>query len=443
MTKTFLHKPEFKDSIPLAREGCTTRVLLLNSSDITGGAARAAYRLYQGLQNMGVNSQILVQSKSSNDEAVAAPKTNLSQGIAKTKVTFDHLPLKLYPQRKEGTFSIQWLPDTVSSKVTQLAPDIINLHWINQGFIQIETLAKLKRPLVWTLHDMWAFTGGCHYSQNCDRYMAICGTCPQLGSSKNWDLSRWVWQRKAKAWKNLNLTIVTPSKWLGKCASSSSLFKNLCVEIIPNGIDIEIYRPIDRQIAREVLKLPQDKQIILFGSLRATGDKRKGFHLLQPALQQLSQSDWKDKLELVIFGDSQPKNPPEFGFNAQYLGTLSDDLSLAIVYSAADVFVLPSTQENLPNTVMEAIACGTPCVTFNIGGMPDMIEHQKNGYLAQPYKIEDLARGIAWVLENKERHEKLSHCARKKAEQEFTLQIQARRYLSLYTEIMNGGDLKQ
>lgn len=415
------------------------KVLQLSTSDIRGGAARAAYRLHQGLQNIGVTSQILVQSKSSNDEAVAAPKTNLSEGIAKTKVTFDHLPLKLYPQRKGATFSLQWLPDTVSSKVAQLAPDIINPHWINQGFIQIETLAKLKSPLVWTLHDMWAFTGGCHYSQDCDRYTAICGACPQLGSSKDWDLSRWIWKRKAKAWKNLNLTIVTPSKWLGKCANSSSLFKNLRVETIPNGIDIEIYKPINRQVARELLKLPQDKQIIFFGSLRATGDQRKGFHLLQPALQELSKSGWKDKLELVIFGASQPKHPPEFGFKAHYLGTLSDDLSLAIVDSAADVFVLPSTQDNLPNTVLEAIACGTPCVTFNIGGMPDMIEHQKNGYLAQPYEIDDLAQGIAWVLENKERHQKLSHRAREKVEQEFTLKIQASRYLSLFTDIL-GGD---
>jgi glycosyltransferase involved in cell wall biosynthesis len=184
--------------------------------------------------------------------------------------------------------------------------------------------------------------------------------------------------------------------------------------------------------------LPQDKQLVLFGALKATSDKRKGFHLLQPALQDLSKSGWQEGLELVIFGSSAPEKPLDLGFKTHYLGTLSDDLSLALVYSAADVFVLPSTQDNLPNTVLEAIACGTPCVAFNIGGMPDMIEHQKNGYLAQPYKIEDLAQGIAWVLENKERHRKLGDRAREKAEQEFTLEIQARRYLSLFTEILSG-----
>ena len=415
------------------------KVLHLNNSDIYGGAARAAYRLHQGLQSIGVTSEMLVQNKSSQDRAVAAPKTRFSQSIARMRVTVDVLPLKLYSQR-QGSFSTQWLPDKIIPKIEQLNPDIINLHWINQAFVQIETIAKLKQPVVWTLHDMWAFTGGCHYSWDCSRYTASCGACPQLGSSKNWDLSRWVWQRKAKAWKNSNLTIVTLSSWLAKCASSSSLFKDFRIELIPNALDTEKYRPINQKVAREILRLPEDKQLILFGSLQATSDKRKGFHLLQAALQDLSQSGWQDNLELVIFGASQPENPPEFGFKAHYLGTFSDDLSLALLYSAADVFVLPSVQDNLPNTVMEAIACGTPCVAFKIGGMPDMIEHQKNGYLAQPYQIEDLAQGIAWVLEDRGRHQKLAYRAREKVEKEFTLDIQAHRYLSLFTDILGENN---
>jgi glycosyltransferase involved in cell wall biosynthesis len=418
------------------------KVAILSTSDINGGAARAAYRLHQGLQSTGVDSQMLVQDKSSNDRAVTAPSTRLGQSIAKTRIAFDALPLKFYRQRDDTTFSLQWLPDGTVSKIVQLKPDIINIHWTGEAFLQVETIAKFNRPLVWSLHDMWAFTGGCHYNQDCDRYTASCGACPQLHSSKDWDLSRWVWQRKAKAWKGRNLTIVALSSWLGKCASSSSLFNELRVEVIPNGLDTTKYRPINRQVARELLNLPQDKHLVLFGSLKATSDKRKGFHLLHPALQDLSKSGWQDRLELVIFGASEPENPPDFGFKAHYLGTLSDDLSLALVYSAADVFVLPSTQENLANTVMEAIACGTPCVTFNIGGMPDMIEHQKNGYLAQPYKIEDLAQGIAWVLESQERHQKLSHRAREKAEQEFTWEIQSRRYESLFSEILAGCDRK-
>ncbi len=411
-------------------------VLLLSTYDLKTGSARSAYRLHQGLQLIGLSSQMLVQEKFSKDITVFAPNIRLEQGIARARVSLDTLPLKIYRQRDKAEYSLQWIPDRIVSKVTHINPDVINLHWIGEGYLRIETIAKLNRPIIWTFHDMWAFTGGCHYNQNCDRYTAACGACPQLNSSKDWDLSGWVWQRKAKAWKNLNLTIVTPSLWLAECARASSLFKHVPIETIPYGLDTGRYKPTNRQVARELLNLPQDRQLVLFGALGATSDKRKGFHLLQPALQDLSKSGWKDTLELVVFGASQPTAPPDCGFKAHYLGAFSDDISLALVYAAVDVFVAPSIQDNLPNTVMEAIACGTPCVAFNIGGMPDMIEHQKNGYLAKPYKTEDLAQGIAWVLENKERHQKLGDRAREKAEQEFTLEIQARRYLSLFSEIL-------
>jgi glycosyltransferase involved in cell wall biosynthesis len=411
-------------------------VLLISTQDIVGGAARAAYRLHQGLRKIGINSQLLVQEKFHDDGTILAPRIKLSQGIAKAKFTLETMPLKLYPRRQPTTFSLQWLPDSILPKVTKIAPDIINLHWISGAFMQIETIAKLKRPLIWTLHDMWAFTGGCHYSGDCDRYTASCGACPQLNSSSGWDLSRWIWKRKAKTFQDLNLTVVTPSLWLAKRASASSLFRNVRIEVIPYGLDTEKYRPIDRQLAREILRLPADKQLILFASLKATSDKRKGFHLLQSALQNLSQFGWNDKLELVIVGAAQVENPPQLGFKTHYLGTLNDDISLALVYSAADIFVLPSLQDNLPNTLLEAIACGTPCLAFNIGGMPDIIEHQKNGYLAQPYNIEDFTQGIVWLLENKQRHQKLSQRAREKAQQEFTLEIQALRYSSVYSEVI-------
>lgn len=412
-------------------------VLLVSNYD-GGGAGRAAYRLHQGLKSLGVESQMLVQYKESDDRSVVGPNSYLEKAIAKLKLTeyIDALPLQFNRQRHKD-FSLEWLPDSTVSKVAQLAPDVINLHWVCHGYLRIETLRKFNKPIVWTLHDMWAFTGGCHYSQDCDRYTDSCGACPQLNSSKNSDLSRWVWQRKAKAWKNLNLTIVTPSAWLAKCASSSFLFKNLRVEVIPNGIDPQKYKPINKEVARDILNLPRNKQLILFGAMSAS-DRRKGFYLLEQALQNLSKSGWADKADLVVFGASDPPKPTDFGFKTHYMGKFSDEISLMLIYAAADVFVAPSVQDNLPNTVMEAIACGTPCVSFKIGGMPDMIEHEQNGYLAEPFKIEDLARGITWVLENPDRHQKLCDRARQKAEQEFTLEIQARRYLSIFTDSMEN-----
>ncbi|MDM9580594.1 MULTISPECIES: glycosyltransferase family 4 protein [unclassified Nostoc] len=412
------------------------KILHISTHDINGGAARAAYRLHTGLQDIGLQSQMLVQEKYSNDKTVIAPKIRLFQGIAKAKLTVESLPLKLYRQKKNTPFFTQWLPDRVIPKVAQINPDIINLHWISGGFMQIETFAKLKRPLVWTLHDMWGFTGGCHVTGECDRYKVSCGACPQLSSGNEWDLSRWVWQRKVKAWKNLNLTLVSPSSWLAQCARSSSLFQNLRIEVIPHGLDTQKYRPINQRFAREALNLPQDKKLILFGAIEATSDRNKGFHLLQPALQELSKSGWKDDLEVVIFGASQPENPPDLGFKTHYLGHLHDAISLATVYSAADVMLVPSLQESFGQTASESFACGTPVVAFNATGLKDIVDHQQNGYLAKPYEVEDFAKGITWVLENEQRLQKLSFYARDKAEQEFTLELQARRYSALFQEIL-------
>ncbi|MBD2603155.1 glycosyltransferase family 4 protein [Scytonema hofmannii FACHB-248] len=412
------------------------KILHLSTHDISGGAARAAYRLHKGLQYIGLDSQMLVQEKLSDDKTVIAPKIRLNQGIAKTKLTFETLPLKFYGQRSNTSFFTQWLPDRVVPQVAQINPDIINLHWISAAFMQIETLAKLKQPLVWTLHDSWGFTGGCHVIGECDRYTVSCGACPQLNSGNDWDLSRWVWKRKAKAWKDLNLTLVSPSSWLANCASSSSLFQNLRIEVIPHGLDTQIFRPINQVLAREILNLPQDKKLILFGALQATSDRNKGFHLLQPSLQELSKAGWNDSWNVVIFGASQPENPPDLGFKTHYLGHLHDNMSLASVYSAADVMLVPSLQESFGQTASESLACGTPVVAFNSTGLKDIVDHEQNGYLAKPYEVEDFAKGITWVLENAERHQKLSFYAREKAEREFTLQLQARRYSALFQEIL-------
>jgi glycosyltransferase involved in cell wall biosynthesis len=414
------------------------KVLHLSESD-SGGAGRATLRLHQGLQRIGVDSQILVQLKYSDNKAVLAPRTTFGKFCAKLKLLehLDALPLKLYPQRKAGDFSLQWLPDRIASKVAQFAPDVVNLHWVCHGYLAIETVAKFNKPLVWFLTDMWPFTGGCHYSQECSRYQKSCGACPLLNSNKKNDLSHWVWQRKAKAWKALNLTIVTPSTWLAQCAGSSSLFQGRPIEVIHPGLDLTRYKPIEQRFARNVLNWPQDKQIILFTALYPTTDRRKGFHLLQPALHSLSKAGWQEKLELMIFGLSQPEYPIDVGLKSSYISRLYDDISLAMMYSAADVTVVPSIQESFGQTASESLACGTPVVAFNATGLQDIVEHQKNGYLAQPYQSEDLARGLVWVLENKERYQKLCDRARQKAEQQFSLDIQARRYVSLYRTLLS------
>ncbi|MEP6488206.1 glycosyltransferase family 4 protein [Microcoleus vaginatus GB2-A3] len=412
------------------------KVLLVSNYDIKGGAARASYRLHKGLQNMGVNSQILVGSKSSNDENVRLMPTKLGDKFKGIRAKLNRLPLKVYPKLGQVIFSPQWVPDSLASEVAKINPDVINVHWVCEGYMQIETLPKFNKPIVWTLHDMWAFTGGCHYSENCDRYLDACGACPQLHSTKDADISRWIWQRKAQSWQNLDLTLVTPSNWLAECAKSSSLLKKYPVKVIANGLDPEVYKPLNRPQVRASLNLPQNKHLVLFGAMQGTGDRWKGFPLLVPALQRLSKSGWQDKIELLVFGSSQPENPIDVGFKTHYLGRLEDEC-LAKVYAAADVMVVPSRYEAFGQTASEALACGTPVVAFDVTGLKDIVDRQHNGYLAQPYDSEDLARGIAWVLENPERHQKLCIHARQKAEKEFTLEIQANRYLSVFNEVLS------
>ena len=413
--------------------------VLLISISLEGGAGGATYRLHQSLQTIGVISHVLVQNKSmaiDDGAVIVGAKNMLAKVLDKSYERANYFPLKCYANRDiYDLFSLQWLPDSIQIKkvVAQLCPDVINLHWICGGNVKIETLPKLNKPLVWTLHDMWAFTGGCHLSLNCDRYTEACGACPQLHSSKSWDLSRWVWIRKARAWKDLDLTIVTPSSWLSKCARSSSLFRDIRIEIIPNGIDTKRFKPTDRQVARELLNLPQNKKVALFGAWQNT--QRKGFHLLQKALQSLSKSGWRDNMEVVVFGFSQPKKLLDLGFKTYFLGRVSNDI-LPKVYSAANVFIAPYILENFPTTVLESLSCGTPVVAFNASGTKDIIEHKRNGYLAKPYDVEDLAFGIKWILDDVERHQRLTYQGREKIEKEFNLELMAQRYSDLFYEIV-------
>ncbi|HEY9657201.1 MAG TPA: glycosyltransferase family 4 protein [Allocoleopsis sp.] len=410
--------------------------LLISTNDIDGGAARATYRLHRSLQAIDIPSQMLVQNKQSVDSTVIAQKATIS----KVGAMLNHLPLHPYRDRSRTMFSAQWFPDPVVAKVAQLQPDLVHLHWVCNGYMQIESLAKFNRPLVWTLHDMWPFTGGCHYSQSCDRYTQTCGKCPLLKSQYELDASRWIWQRKAKTYQALNLTVVAPSQWMADCARSSKLFQNIRIEIIPHGLDTNTFKPIEQTVARHLLNLPLNQQLVLFGAgSGAVGDPRKGFHLLQTALQDLRQTGWGDRLELVIFGASQADQPIEFGFKAHYLGRFHDDIALALVYAAADVMIVPSMQEAFGQTASEALACGTPVIAFKSTGVQDIVAHQQDGYLATPFDSSDLAKGIAWVLADAERQKQLRHQARQKAETEFALTLQAERYLNLFHEVLKNS----
>ncbi len=409
--------------------------LILSTRDSSVGAARSAFRLYKGLQQLEVNARLLVQHKHGGDPKVIGPDSKWAKGFSLVRPVLDRVPLSFYRKRERVLFSPAMVPSCSLAGIADRY-DLVHLHWINEGFLRIESIRKFTKPVIWTLHDMWPFTGGCHYDNGCGKYRDSCGACPLLLSKRAYDLSRWIWKRKTKSWKQTDMTIVTPSRWLAECAKASSLFRRCRVEVIPNGLSLDCYKPLDKRFARERWSLPVDKQLILFGSMNPFSDRRKGFQFLQPSLMKLAKNGLQKEVELIIFGASMPLNPPDFGLKVHYVGELHDDVSLALLYTAADVFVLPSVQDNLPNTVMESLACGTPVVAFPIGGVPDMIDHQVNGYLAKALDIDSLAGGIKWVLENPERLIRLRKGAREKAVKEYSLEAQARRYRNLYDEIL-------
>lgn len=415
-------------------------LLMLNTYDNVGGAAIATYRLHRGVRSIGVGSRLMVMHKGTDDPTVIEPEpqNRLHRAIAYLYAREDAKITYVCKAQGNRYFSPARCPDSLAHRVGIINPDVVHLFWVNSGFMKIETLRQFKKPIIWTLHDMWPFTGGCHYDDECGRFRQTCGSCPILGSASDHDLSRQIWERKQQSWGDVPIVVVATSHWLAEMARSSTLFKDKRIEVIPNGLDTDKYKPLDKRAAREAYGLPQDKNLILFSAMGVTLDKRKGSHLLAPALKKIAQAGRGGGTELVVIGATTPANPPDLGMKVHYMGQLHDEISQVLLYSAADVTVTPSTQENLSNTVMESLSCGTPVVAFNIGGMPDMINHQSSGYLARAFEPDDLATGIVWVLEDKVRHAVISRQARKTVEERYAMKTVAHRYLALYQDVLNA-----
>ncbi|KAB7892670.1 glycosyltransferase family 4 protein [Poseidonibacter ostreae] len=410
------------------------KILIVNTSDIEGGAARAAYRLHNALLAQDVDSQMLVMSKSSDDYTVTGPSTKIQKAFGKLRPTLDSLPVRFYKEKTKTLFSPAWLGFRgIVDKINEINPDIVHLHWICNGMMRVEDISRIKAPIVWSLHDMWAFTGGCHYDEECGGYEKDCGSCKVLGSSKENDLSKKVFKRKQKVFKSKkDITIVGLSSWLNECSKNSTLLKDKKHINLPNPIDTNIFKPFDKEKARELWSLPQDKKLVLFGAMGATSDPRKGFDELSDAMKKLKDSN----IEFVVFGSWRPLNAPNFGFKTHYLGSLADDVSLVTLYSAVDVMVVPSLQENLSNAIMESLSCGTPVIGFDIGGNSDMIVHKETGYLVKTFDTSDLADGMEWIL-NSEKYDELCTNSRVKGLKEFDSIVVAEKYIELYRSILN------
>ena len=415
------------------------KVIIANTMESGGGATRASRQLQQGLVKEGFQASRYVKRKIAADPDVHGG--HCSKFLDKLTASIDSkLLLKiLHRKRIKGVWSLNWLPNLVAGRILKMEPDLVNLHWIGHGFINISDLARISRPFVWTLHDSWAFTGGCHLPADCNGYKHRCGNCPQLKSGREYDVSRWGHNRKQNAYDRIaSLTVVTPSRWLGECARNSALFRDRDVKVIPNGVDHRLFCPVNKQGARLRLGLPATKKIMLYGAMGAVSDFNKGYHLLVSALDRLSETG--NDAELTVFGSRHPIASEKHGFSAHNFGMIDDDETLRDLYAAADVMIMPSLQENLPFTVMESLACGTPVVAFDIGGVSDLVEHKRNGYLAQPFDSDGLAAGIEWVLSSDDtRSIMLSENARTKIETEFTLDLYIKHYAELFRELLGSS----
>jgi glycosyltransferase involved in cell wall biosynthesis len=409
------------------------KILLLSTYDIRGGAARAAFRLCEGLISAGHEVKMLVQLKSGNADFVEQPDHFSYKRFAKIRGYLDLIPAFIKTGKKV-LFSIGWLPsNAIIKKIDDFDPDIVHLHWINKGFVNLRSLTGIRRPVVWTLHDMWAFTGGCHYSYECERYIIGCGKCPVLLSGKESDMSRRLYKRKENIYEQLSsLTVVTPSHWMTDMARTSGIFGNHRTLTIPNAINVTIYHPIVRNEARKSLGLTNNKKLILFNAMNATTDERKGYQYLISALESMDLSD----VEVVIVGADRLSGMEPSGLKVHLLGYVKDTVTMVNSYNACNLFVLPSLQDNLPNTVMESLACGTPVVAFNTGGIPDMIDHKKNGYLAEYKSVNDLSNGLKWCLYEAD-VASISENARQKVLNEFSEEIIIQNHLNLYHELLN------
>ena len=406
------------------------RVLIVNTSERTGGAAVAANRLMKALNNNGVKAKMLVRDKESDTLTVV--------GLPKSPLLHWHFLWERLVIFVRSRFSRKHLFEidlaNTGSDITRLPEfqeaDVIHLHWINQGMLSLSGIQKILRsgkPVVWTMHDIWPATAICHLTLGCRSFTSTCKSCRLLPGSSG--LAQSVWRKKQRLLEDGNIFFVACSRWLESEAKASALLKGHKITSIPNPIDIHIYNRCNKKEARQRLGLPVDKKLILFVSQRVT-NRNKGMAYLMEACDQLKDLP---QLGVVILGghaEEVTTQLPTFP-----LGYVNDEHRIVDVYNAVDVFVLPSLSENLPNTIMEAMACGVPCVGFRVGGIPEEIDHKQNGYVADYRSAEDLARGIRWILTEAD-YESLCQHAVHNVAQNYSQQSVAIKYLDVYQQAM-------
>lgn len=421
----------------------------ISTYDSGGGAARSARRLHEGLLAIGCDSKMFVKKSGYRgpDTVVFRPRsefgTRLKRYLRRRKIRGELGAYRnsIPPGYEEFHHCSSEFGGELIAQIPEC--DIVNLHWIVGGFVDLRALIEgiaARVPIVWTLHDMHPFTGGCHYDSDCNGYETGCGNCPQLGSSKRTDLSARIVQSRVKAFASLEkkkFRFVSPSRWLHDRLLSSRVARGIAASVIPYGLPLGIFAPRDRFVARELLDLPLDANVILFIA-DGVNNPRKGFEHLRKALMEGGEIVGG---HLLSFGRSRPE--ADFNFPWTHLEFTGNDRLLSFAYSAADLVVVPSLQDNLPNTALEAMACGTPVVGFQTGGIPDLVRSGVTGVLVPTGDAGKLGDAIRSLFENRGKLSDMRASCRRTAEAEYDARLQATRYLQLYTEMLQGRACSQ
>ncbi len=411
------------------------KILQVNFSDASGGASRACYRLFRAFRDAGNDARLFVVDKTTNDPNVVGRSGIVRRVRQQVGSMLESRLMRTQHSTDLAFRSLALLPSGLGAAIDATDAQVVNLHWINDGALSIGEIGALRKPVVWTLHDTWAFCGAEHYpldgsTRPADGYLPGNRVAGQSGR----DIDRWTWERKRRAWRR-PMTIVSPSGWLARCAQSSALMRDWDVRVVPNPLNTEVYRPLDKTFCRQALKLPLDRPVIAFGGLGAASDPRKGFHLLIDALRHVA-ANWTGPVKplCVVFGQTTPVDAPDVGLELFWAGSLKDDLSLVIHYNAADVVVVPSLQENLAQAATESQACGVPAVAFDACGMPDAIEHGVSGMLARAYDPIELGRCISQVLTDDALRARLADGARQRALREWAPAVIIPKYLKVFED---------
>jgi glycosyltransferase involved in cell wall biosynthesis/GT2 family glycosyltransferase len=417
------------------------KIALINTYDVQGGAARAAFRLHKGFLQCGADSRMLVQQKFSKESSVLQVNCD-ARGMNEDQFSYVDTVQKHYINTNRTDisntlFSLPYPGYDLSMLPEVRQADVINLHWIGyyQSPLTLRKLFELGKPVIWTLHDQWAFTGGCHYSAGCVKYKTDCSFCPQLAEDP-FGLPSEVLHDKRELFQGANLTIVCPSRWLGQCAKESMLFKDLRVETIPNPLETDIFAPVPKREAKRSLNIPGETTVLLVGA-ESNIEKRKGFHKLTAALHHCKADAGFQRLvgqgniAVMCIGHSSPELE-QIGVPVITLGYVDSDQRLRDIYSAADIFILPSIEDNLPNTMVEALSCGTPVIAFNIGGMPDVITHGINGRLVPAFDTKGMADAILDLVFAPAKRDLMGQNGSSKIAKQYSLKVQAAKYLALF-----------